>query len=178
MMRYTPLIIFMLIALALGAGLMIPEAVRKAHPTTGLMDKPLPRLNLVPFAHDRTWDANALKGKVTVVNVFATWCAPCEVELPELQALRGIDSRVQVLGIAWRDTEERLTTWAKRMQVPYDAIWLDSTHAAGIALGIRGVPESFIVDTNGVVRYHLPGPIVSTTRTQTITPLIEELLHE
>jgi cytochrome c biogenesis protein CcmG/thiol:disulfide interchange protein DsbE len=100
------------------------------------------------------------------------------VELPELQALRGIDSRVQVLGIAWRDTEERLTAWANRLQVPYDAIWLDSTHEAAIALGIRGVPECFIIDKNGVVRYHLPGPIVSATRTQTITPLIEELLHE
>ena len=159
MMRYTPLIIFMLIALALGAGLMIPEAVRKAHPTTGLMDKPLPPLSLLPFEHTQAWDASVLQGKVTVVNVFDTWCAPCEVELPELQALRGIDSRVQVLGIAWRDTEERLTTWAKRMQVPYDAIWLDSTHEAAIALGIRGVPESFIVDTKGVVRYHLPAPL-------------------
>jgi len=178
MTRFTPLIIFLLIAAALAFGLRTSEQERHVQAPSPLLGNALPALKLKPLQGDAAWQNEMLENKITIVNVFATWCAPCEVELPQLQALKGIDARVQVIGIVWHDTPENLQKWLAQRRSPYDSIWLDSAQHAGVALGIRGVPESFILDTKGIVRYHLAEPIVETERLQTIAPLIESLLHE
>ena len=96
-------------------------------------------------------------GQPHLVNVFASWCVPCVTEVKILQTLK--DSGVLVDGIAIRDRAEDLADFLSRNGDPYERIGSDARSRVQIALGSSGVPESFVVDGNGVIRYQHIGPI-------------------
>ena len=97
-----------------------------------------------------------LKGQVTVLNVFASWCAPCQVEHPMLMRL-GQEPGIRLVGIDYKDPGEAGRRWLDRHGLPFSAVGADATGRAGIDLGVYGVPETFIVGPDGVIRDKLVG---------------------
>jgi cytochrome c biogenesis protein CcmG/thiol:disulfide interchange protein DsbE len=150
-----------------------PEAIPSA-----LVGKPAPDFDLAPLAGiDRPGLATAdLKGPVTVVNVFASWCGPCRLEHPQLLELAG-DDRIRLVGINYKDVTANAVRFLDELGNPYAAIGVDDRGRAAIDWGVYGVPETFIVDADGVIRYKHIGPIDADALDSTIRPAIDAVLN-
>lgn len=98
-------------------------------------------------------------GGVMLLNVFASWCGPCRAEHPILTQLAQEDG-VTLVGINYKDKPEDASAWLKELGNPYAAIGSDYSGRAGIELGISGVPETFIIDAEGIIRHRFAGPVV------------------
>jgi cytochrome c biogenesis protein CcmG, thiol:disulfide interchange protein DsbE len=109
--------------------------------------------------------------EISVINFFASWCTPCLAEHAQLIALKQAFPNVKFHGVAWNDTRKNIANMLSQHGDPYDIVWADSKGEAAIAMGLRGIPETFIVK-QGEVIYHLTGPITETVRTQEIEPLL------
>ncbi len=105
-------------------------------------------------------DPAALKGRVSVVNVWASWCVPCHDEAPLLIQL-GRDKRLQVIGINYKDTTENARRFLGRYGNPFGIVGVDGNGRASIEWGVYGVPETFIVGRDGTIVYKLVGPITA-----------------
>jgi cytochrome c biogenesis protein CcmG, thiol:disulfide interchange protein DsbE len=118
-------------------------------PLEGLVSNGEPILGLDPAT---------FKGKVSVVNVWASWCVPCHDEAPLLTAL-GQDKRLQVIGINYKDTAENARRFLGRYGNPFGMVGVDSNGRAAIEWGVYGVPETFVVGHDGKIAFKLVGPI-------------------
>ena len=103
-------------------------------------------------------DPATFKGKVSVVNVWASWCVPCHDEAPLLTAL-GQDKRLQVIGINYKDTAENARRFLGRYGNPFGMVGVDNNGRAAIEWGVYGVPETFVVGREGTIVFKLVGPI-------------------
>lgn len=153
---WAPLLLFIGFFGIMASGLFSPGERAVA---SGLVNKPLPRFSL-PSANPGQpglGSANMADGRPKLLNFFASWCVPCAAEAPQLMALRraGID----VDAIAIRDRPADVARFLKRYGNPYGRIGSDVDSNVQIALGSSGVPETFIVDGNGVIRYQHIGDI-------------------
>ncbi|MGV8841260.1 MAG: DsbE family thiol:disulfide interchange protein [Bauldia sp.] len=115
-------------------------------------------------------------GEVTVVNVFASWCGPCRDEHPYVEQL-SLDDRIRIVGINNKDAPANALSFLQRYGNPYDAVGVDPTGRASIDWGVYGVPETFLVDRNGVIRYKLVGPMYEGNFA-TVVAEIEAVLAE
>ena len=139
-----------------------------------LIDRPAPQFALPPVAGLDTpaFDTEALKGAVTVVNVFASWCIPCRDEHPLLVALKE-RSGVRLFGINQKDAPENARAFLAELGNPYDAIGADSNGRVSIDWGVYGVPETFVVNADGIITYKHVGPINARTLAEDVLPAIE-----
>ena len=103
-------------------------------------------------------DPAIFKGKVSVVNVWASWCVPCHDETPLLTELAK-DKRLQLVGINYKDTPDNARRFLGRYGNPFGAVGVDSNGRAAIEWGVYGVPETFVVGREGTIVYKLVGPI-------------------
>ena len=176
-----PLVVFVglaaLFLLRLGAGdaSRIPSA---------LIGKPAPTTNLPPIAGLERGGApvpgvsNAtFAGKVTLVNVWASWCVPCHDEVPFLDKLAK-DKRIQLVGINYKDEEGNARRFLGRYGNPYAATGVDPKGRAGIEWGVYGVPETFVVGRDGRIAYKLVGPIGAENLTRVLEPEIDKALAQ
>lgn len=143
---------------------------------SALIDQPAPQFDLPPIAgHDKPGLATAdLKGKVTVVNFFASWCVPCLAEHPQIVELAK-DKDIQVVGINYKNDAEAARNWLNSNGDPYARIGADVKGAAGIDWGVYGMPETFILDRAGRIRFKHVGPILPDKLHATVLPLIARL---
>ena len=125
-----------------------------------LINKPAPDFTLpaVDGTGKPGFDTAALKGQVTVVNVFASWCIPCRDEHPVLEQLKA-ETGIPLYGINQKDAADNATKFLAELDNPYDAIGADSAGRPSIDWGVYGVPETFIVDAKGVIRFKHTGPL-------------------
>ena len=122
-----------------------------------MIGKPLPAFQL-PAAADRPGLSNRdFTGRPRLLNIFASWCIPCGVEAPVLAELAG--QGVEIDGIAIRDHRDELVDYLGRHGNPYARIGADDVSAVQLAIGSSGVPESFVIDGKGVIRYQHIGDI-------------------
>lgn len=122
--------------------------------------QPLPAFDLKPASDDRPGLSRAdMTGRPRLLNVFASWCVPCAAEAPQLAQLAA--AGVEIDGIAIRDHKADLAVFLGRYGNPYARIGADDVSAVQLAIGSSGVPESFIVDGKGVIRYQHIGDIRS-----------------
>ena len=123
------------------------------------INKPVPQFTLPPATADRPGLASAVfaDGKPRLINVFASWCVPCRVEAPQLEALQA--RGVIIEGIAIRDRPDALAAFLAEVGNPYASIGADERSQVQIALGSSGVPETFLVDGKGVIREQIQGII-------------------
>jgi cytochrome c biogenesis protein CcmG/thiol:disulfide interchange protein DsbE len=121
-----------------------------------------------------------LEGKVTIVNVFASWCVPCRQEHPVLAALAkefgGTDGRVRLVGIDYKDQPDNARAFLGEVGNPYTEIGVDQKGRAAIDWGVYGVPETFVVGPDGVIRHKFIGPLTADQVDSVLKPLIQEAL--
>jgi cytochrome c biogenesis protein CcmG, thiol:disulfide interchange protein DsbE len=120
-------------------------------------------------------DPARLKGKVSVVNVWASWCVPCHDEAPLLTELAK-DSRFQVVGIDYKDTADNARRFLGRYGNPFSIVGDDANGRAGIEWGVYGVPETFVVGRDGLIVYKLVGPITPDNIDSLLKAEIEKAL--
>ena len=120
-------------------------------------------------------DPALFKGKVSVVNVWASWCVPCHDEAPLLTEL-GKDKRLQLVGINYKDTPDNARRFLGRHGNPFAAAGTDQNGRASMEWGVYGVPETFIVGRDGRIAYKLVGPITEQNLERVIRPEIEKAL--
>ena len=154
--RFAPLIVLLAIIAALVWRLATP-ADTEVHST--LDGKPVPVFDLGEILPSKPGlsSRDLATGQPHLVNVFASWCVPCITEVKVLQSLKA--RGVHIEGIAIRDREEDLAEFLANNGDPYERIGNDMQSAVQISLGSSGVPESFVVDGKGVIRYQHIGPI-------------------
>jgi cytochrome c biogenesis protein CcmG/thiol:disulfide interchange protein DsbE len=114
---------------------------------------------------------DALKGKVSVVNVWASWCVPCHDEVPFLAKL-GEDRRLQLVGINYKDQPDNARRFLNRYGNPFAAVGIDAAGRASIDWGVYGVPETFVVGRDGRIAYKLIGPITAENLARVLEPEI------
>ncbi len=139
-----------------------------------MINKPAPSFTLdaVEGAGVPGFDTAALKGAVTVVNVFASWCVPCREEHPFLSALK-VASGVRLFGINQRDQADNAVKFLAELGNPYDRIGADPANRVSIDWGVYGVPETFVVNAEGVITYKHVGPISAESLEKDLLPAID-----
>jgi cytochrome c biogenesis protein CcmG/thiol:disulfide interchange protein DsbE len=120
-------------------------------------------------------DPSVFKGKVSVVNVWASWCVPCHDEAPLLTEL-GHDKRLQIVGINYKDSPDNARRFLGRYGNPFVANGTDRNGRAAIEWGVYGVPETFVVGRDGHIAYKLIGPITPDNLDKALKPAIEKAL--
>ena len=157
--RFAPLVLLLVIIAALVWRLAIPADTTV---TSKLKGKAVPAFVLpaaVPSKPGLT-ASDLATGQPRLINIFASWCVPC---ITEVKVLQGLKSRgIPIDGIAVRDQPEAVADFLTRNGDPYERIGSDAQSRVQIALGSSGVPESFIVDGKGIIRYQHIGPIDSS----------------
>ncbi len=140
---------------------------------SALIDKPVPEFQLAAPARRRArpLDRRADRAGVKLVNVWASWCAPCRAEHPQLMALS--ESGVTLYGINYKDEPANATAFLDEMGNPFARIGADTTGRTGIDFGVYGVPETFVVDGDGTIVYRHVGPITRGDIDKYIRPAID-----
>lgn len=111
-------------------------------------------------------------GKPVLINFFASWCAPCEAEMPFIIALKE-KYGVTVVGIAWNDTAEKVGPWVARVHAPFDFVGVDDGTTAE-KYHVRGLPESFLLNQSGTVVRHVSGPLTPEIIEREMAPYLSQ----
>lgn len=168
-----PLIVFAVIAGYFAFPILAGKDPRTL--PSALIDKPAPTLALPPLLSGKPGvEPAALGGEVRLVNFFASWCAPCRVEHPILMRLAE-EGEVPLVGINYKDKPEAARAWLAELGDPYARIGVDADGRAAIDWGVYGVPETYIVDAAGRIRYRHVGPITSQVLKDEILPRVASL---
>ena len=149
---------------------------------SALIGRPAPQTTLPPLdglANDGKavpgLDPAGFKGKVSLVNVWASWCVPCHDEAPLLTEL-GKDSRLQVVGINYKDAPENARRFLGRYGNPFGVVGVDVNGRAAIEWGVYGVPETFVIGRDGKIAYKLVGPITPDNLNSVVKAEIDKAL--
>ena len=169
-----PLGLFLLIGIAFAIGLT--KDPRRM--SSELINKPFPAFSLTEL-YDETevLTEDIVKGKVSLINVFGSWCVACNVEHPVLMDIAK-GEEVTLIGMDWRDERPKAKRWLAERGNPYDKIIFDNESTLAIPLGVTGAPESFITDKAGQIRYKHVGVITPKDWHETLMPVIKNLEAE
>jgi cytochrome c biogenesis protein CcmG, thiol:disulfide interchange protein DsbE len=171
-MRYAiPLVLFLGLFVFLAIGLS-----RDPHEVPSpLIDKPAPTFRL-PQLHqpDKTFSDTEMRGKVWLLNVWASWCVSCREEHPYLVELARTGA-VPLYGLNWKDKREDAMNWLDELGNPYVLSVSDLDGRIAIDYGVYGAPETYLIDKNGVIRHKVIGPVTPDVLQKTILPMVKEL---
>jgi cytochrome c biogenesis protein CcmG/thiol:disulfide interchange protein DsbE len=172
MRRYLlPLAVFVLLVGFLAVGL---QRDPKLLPSP-LIDKPAPAFSL-PRLDDpaKLLGTADLQGKVWLLNVWASWCVACRIEHPLLVDLAGTGT-VPIIGLNYKDKRDEALAWLGKHGNPYLVSIMDAQGQVGIDFGVYGVPETFVIDKQGVIRMKHVGPVTPEVLREQILPLVKKL---
>ena len=172
MKRYfVPLIVFAVMLAFLAIGLQLkPREI-----PSPLIDKAAPRFSLPTLAApDQMLSSQDLRGKVWVLNVWASWCVACREEHPLLVEMAKLNA-VPIFGLNYKDKRADALGWLARFGNPYTASLSDTEGLVGIDYGVYGVPETFVIDKAGVIRHKVIGPVTAEAIRDVILPLVRKL---
>ena len=172
MKRYLlPLLVFVVMVGFLAVGLQLkPREV-----PSPLINKAAPAFQLpLLAAPDKTLSAQDLRGQVWILNVWASWCVACRIEHPVLVELSKTN-QVPIYGLNYKDKSPAAIAWLGNFGNPYVQSLVDADGLVGIDLGVYGVPETFVVDKQGLIRHKHIGPVTPEALRDTILPLVKKL---
>jgi cytochrome c biogenesis protein CcmG/thiol:disulfide interchange protein DsbE len=172
MKRYLlPLLVFVVMAAFLAIGLKLdPREV-----PSPLIGKPAPDFDLPQLAaQDQRLAAKDLRGQVWLLNVWASWCVACRQEHPLLVELSK-SGQVKLYGLNYKDKREDALRWLANFGDPYLKSISDTDGLVGIDYGVYGVPETFVIDKQGVIRHKQIGPVTAESLRDTLLPLVAKL---
>lgn len=171
MMRFWPFVAFVVLAVFLYIGLGLnPHEV-----PSPLINKPAPAFTL-PQLHDmsKRFSSQDMKGQVWMLNVWASWCVSCREEHPVLMSLAR-QNIVPIYGLDYKDKNDDGEAWLRNGGDPYTLVATDADGRVGIDYGVYGVPETYVIDKQGVIRYKQIGAVTHQSLQEKILPLIAEL---
>ena len=166
-----PVVVFVLLAVGLGIGLTRnPQEIPSA-----LIGKPVPEFSLPPVKGRTLGLSSAdLKGEVSLVNVFASWCTACRYEHPVFMQIKQ-EGVVPIHGINYKDRPDDAARWLDDLGDPYTRTGADLNGRVSIEWGVYGVPETFVIDREGRIAFKQVGPVLPEIWRDKIAPLLEEL---
>jgi len=143
-----------------------------------LVGKAAPDFSL-PQLHDpgKVISSNDLKGKVWLLNFWASWCGGCKEEHPVLIHLAQ-SGAVPIYGMDYKDQRSEALSWLREWGNPYPVVAVDEAGRVGINYGVYGVPETYVIDKAGVIRYKQIGPLREDILEKKILPLVRELQNQ
>ena len=168
---FIPILFFVVLVIIFGVGLRFdPRRV-----PSPLIDKPMPAFSL-PVLNDpeKVLNSDDLHGDVALLNVWASWCISCRYEHPILIDIAK-HKQVSIYGLNYKDTREQALRWLEDFGDPYLINAFDQKGKVGIDFGVYGVPETYVLDRDGVIRYKHIGPITQDDMDETILPLVKQL---
>jgi cytochrome c biogenesis protein CcmG/thiol:disulfide interchange protein DsbE len=171
MMRYALPIGFIALVVVLGVGLSLnPREV-----PSPLVGKPIPAFDVerLRFPEQRLRDAD-LKGQVSLVNFWATWCEGCRLEHPLLVRIAN-ESGIPIYGMNYKDERESALALLRQLGDPYVSSGFDLRGDVGLDLGVYGLPETFVVGPDGIIAYKQIGPITEQDWRDKILPVVRAL---
>lgn len=171
--RVIPLVAFLIIVFFLWRGLDLdPKKI-----PSPLVNQPLPEFQLPDlFEPGLAVTTQDLQGEIAVLNVWATWCLPCRAEHPLLVKLS--KTGVPIYGINYKDQRDKALKWLELYGDPYRRVMMDPQGQTGIDFGVYGVPETFLLDAQGRIRYKHVGALKAEDLEQVILPKLNELRRE
>jgi cytochrome c biogenesis protein CcmG/thiol:disulfide interchange protein DsbE len=166
-----PFLAFIALAIVLAFGLARDPKVLPS----ALIAQAAPAISL-PLLHDpgRKLEVDKLRGQVWLLNVWASWCAPCGEELPVLLEFARKDG-VALSGLDYKDQDEAARAWLQRHGDPYLASASDRDGRVGMDYGVYGVPETFVIDRSGQVRFRHAGPVTPEVWRTRLLPVVRSL---
>lgn len=171
-MRYAiPLVLFLALVAFLAIGLgRDPREV-----PSPLINKPAPDFRLVQLRDpSRSFSSEEMRGKVWLLNVWASWCIACRDEHPMLLELAR-QNALPIYGLNYKDEPSAAISWLNELGDPYVLSVSDLDGRVGIDYGVYGAPETFLIDRNGTIRFKQIGPLTPEVWTKKIVPLLSEL---
>jgi cytochrome c biogenesis protein CcmG/thiol:disulfide interchange protein DsbE len=182
-MALLPLVVFVLLSALFLFQLMSGKDTSEV--PSALINKPAPDFALPPVPELVGRDGAPMPGvsradligKVSVVNVFASWCAPCRQEHPLLEELAR-SGKAQLIGINYKDKPENARRFLGTLGNPYDRVGADEAGRAAIDWGVYGVPETYVVDRAGTIRYKFIGPLSAESYRDVFLPQLDKVLAE
>ena len=141
---------------------------------SALLDKPAPAFDLPSLVEGQRLSSAALRGQVVVLNIFASWCAPCRVEHPLLLRLAR-QEKIHLVGIAYKDRPEDSRRFLAELGNPYRSTGIDRDGRTGIEFGLYGVPETYVIDRQGHIRKRFVGPLSPGQVERELLPLLRTL---
>jgi len=175
MLKYIiPLVLFIVMAVFLAVGLKLdPRDI-----PSPLIDKPAPDFSLPVLNNpERTLSRKDLSGKVWLLNVWASWCVSCRQEHPVINQLAQ-QHVVTIVGLNYKDNSDAAKQWLSQFGNPYNVSVMDQEGRTGIDYGVYGVPETFVIDKKGMIRYKHTGPVSIEDVQRVFLPLIARLQAE
>jgi cytochrome c biogenesis protein CcmG/thiol:disulfide interchange protein DsbE len=169
-----PLAIFVVMVGFLAVGLTLnPREVPSPLVGKAAPDFSLPQLH----ESDKIFSPKELAGKVWLLNFWASWCNGCKEEHPVLMQMAK-SGEVPIYGVDYKDTREEALTWLRRWGNPYPLVAVDESGRVGINYGVYGVPETYVIDKAGKIRYKQIGPVDQDILEKKILPLVRELQNQ
>tara|TARA_B100001939_G_scaffold107469_1_gene92876 strand:+ start:1393 stop:1968 length:576 start_codon:yes stop_codon:yes gene_type:complete len=169
---FTPLIIIFLILSMLLFALLSQNIGNKKTINSVLLNKPIPTKTLLSLNLNEPIDLEMYSGSPYLVNFFSSWCEPCKLEASNLEKL---SERIPIIGISYKDQKEDTYLFLDKYGNPYDEISYDTDGNIAINWGVYGVPETFIINKNGIIILRHPGPITTNVLKNEIIPILDEI---
>jgi cytochrome c biogenesis protein CcmG/thiol:disulfide interchange protein DsbE len=175
MLKYIlPLLLFIVLAVFLAIGLKLnPRDI-----PSPLINQPAPDF-LLPVLDNpqQKLSPKDLKGKVWLLNVWASWCVSCRSEHPVLnEFIKRVP--VTIIGLNYKDDPQAARQWLAELGNPYQTSVMDQEGRTGIDYGVYGVPETFVIDKKGIIRFKFTGPVTMKAVNETFLPLLQRLEAE
>ncbi len=178
-----PVFIFIYLIYVFAQGLrhdpsVIPSAlISKPAPDFMLPELPDYRMPTDTVSQNIIASRTLWSGKTSLINFFASWCVPCRSEHPVLTEIKGTTD-LQMVGIAWKDKIADTKDFLRQLGNPFDIIVSDQENRVGIDWGVGGIPETYLVDAHGVIRYKHVGPISLDVWKHKVLPMLSEIQKE
>lgn len=173
LLKLSPVFIFILLALFLWRGLFLePRKLPSSRLGQAIPVFSLPQL----FEPEKSFDSRALQGRVSLLNVWASWCAACSEE--QLMLMEIAHQGVPIYGLNYKDNADEAREWLNHWGNPYQTVGQDLKGRVAIDFGVYGAPETFVIDKAGRIRYRQVGIMTEAVWTEVVKPLLGKLEKE
>ncbi len=168
LLLFLPLLVVVILGIVLFAGIgKDPTALESA-----LIGKPVPEFSLPELENpDNTLDQSVFRGEVSLLNVWGTWCPACRDEHADLVWLAE-EKGIRIVGLNYKDNRDLALQWLERLGDPYQITIFDPEGSLGFDLGVYGAPETYVIDTQGIVRHRHVGVVNEQVWREDLEPLI------
>ena len=159
-----------LVALIAVAVFLLTSNAEREQFTQGMVGQPAPSYALARLDSGELLTSDDMRGRAYVMNLFASWCTPCRAEHPQLMAMRR--RGVEIIGVAYKDRREASIAFLVELGDPFSDVGMDPEGRLGLELGVTGVPETFVIGPDGVIRAAYRGPVTDEAIEEVILPAL------